>query len=70
MNYIVDRVEGGHAVCEAEDRSMVDIPLSELPIGIKEGDRINLCDGKYSLLLPEDDRKKRIRGLMNDLWTK
>lgn len=46
---IVDRIEGAFAVCEMDDKSMQNIALSELPVGVKEGDVLavekwRLCD--------------------------
>ena len=34
----IDRLEGDIAVCEQADRTMVNIPLSQLPEGVGEGD--------------------------------
>lgn len=38
MIYIVDRMEGDWAVLEDENRQMSDLPLADLPAGIREGD--------------------------------
>ena len=35
---VIDRIEGGAAVCEGEDRAMREIPLDLLPQGAAEGD--------------------------------
>ncbi|GHU70814.1 hypothetical protein FACS1894184_16790 [Clostridia bacterium] len=48
----VDRIEGKYAVCEDQDRVMHDIPLSELPEGVREGSRLELVDDKYELMVP------------------
>ncbi|KYC62718.1 DUF3006 domain-containing protein [Heyndrickxia coagulans] len=45
MTYIVDRIEGEFAVCEKEDRTTVDIRLSELPSAVKAGDVLVVEDG-------------------------
>ena len=68
MKYIVDRIEGDFAVCEAEDQSMIDIALSELPANLKEGDNLAFTDGLYEIMQPDLDRKERINKLMDDLW--
>lgn len=68
MKYIVDRIEGAFAICEAEDQLMVDIPLSILPTGIKEGIKLLFENGKYEIIASDPNRKKRIQKLMNDLW--
>lgn len=49
MKLIIDRIEGTCAVCEQEDRSMLHIPLQQLPHGIKEGDVLLCKDGQYSI---------------------
>lgn len=38
MRLIVDRLNGAAAVCEDENRKMVEIAVSKLPAGIREGD--------------------------------
>ena len=68
MKYIVDRIEGEYAVCEAEDRSFINIPLIQLQPGIKEGDHISFDDGVYSTFPTDEERKKRVKALMDDLW--
>ena len=36
----VDRIEGPYAVLEWRDASITEVPLSELPRGTSEGDRL------------------------------
>ena len=53
MKLIIDRFEGNFAVCETENKTFVNIPKSELPSLINEGDvLIQNADGKYSLRFP------------------
>ncbi|SKC86996.1 DUF3006 domain-containing protein [Maledivibacter halophilus] len=69
MKLVIDRFEGDYAVCEKEDRIMIDIEKSKLPSDAKEGDVIVLIDGKYSIDLEETNkRKKEIEKLIDDLW--
>jgi hypothetical protein len=68
MKLIVDRIEGSFAICEAEDMKMVDIPLKDLPASIKEGDRLAVTDGVYEIVAVDQDRKKRLKSLMDELW--
>lgn len=69
LKLVIDRFEGDYAVCEKEDRIMIDIEKSKLPSYAKEGDVIVLIDGKYSIDLEETNkRKKEIKKLMDDLW--
>ncbi len=57
--YIVDHIEdNGVAVLEADDLSLVDVPLSELPAGTKRGDCLELDDGAWRI---DADRTARRR---------
>jgi len=38
MRLIVDRFEGDFAVCENENKEMINVCRSELPADVKEGD--------------------------------
>lgn len=70
MKYIVDRIESDIAVCEDENLSIVNIPLSVLPKGAKEGSVILFKDGVYSLTLKdEEERRNKLFNLMEDLFS-
>ena len=61
MQYIVDRIEGNLAVCEREDGGFEDIPLDQLPKGIREGNVLNCENGAWVLdLKAEKERRKRL----------
>ena len=61
---IIDRFEGDFAVIETSD-GMVSIPISDIPPNSKEGDILLLTvDSDTS-----KQRKRRIDGLMNDLFS-
>lgn len=69
MKVIVDRFEGNYAVCECEDKTMINIEKSKLPLGVKEGSVI-LADGN-SIIIDENEtiiRINKIEKMMNDLW--
>lgn len=69
MKLIIDRFEGDYAVCEREDKTMMDIERSKLPEGAKEGS-VLLVDGN-NISLDENEtleRSKHIKKMMNDLW--
>ncbi len=69
MRYIIDRIEGGTAVCEDENRNMTDIKLSLLPQGVKEGSVVNLENGVYTIdEAAADARRKKIQALENELF--
>ena len=66
MFYIVDRFEGNYAVCECEDKKMVDIPKSELPQGVKEGSKIEKVSDGYVLVdnsKEKEDIDKKFKSL-------
>ena len=69
MKVIIDRFEGDFAVCEKEDRQMLDIEKSKIPITAKEGDVLNIDNGIITINLQETvKRKKEIEELTKDLW--
>lgn len=63
MNWIIDRIEKNIAVCETGD-CFLDVPLSALPDGVKEGDVITLAVSETQTA----DRKNKINHLMNSLF--
>lgn len=67
--YVIDRIEGNMAVCEAENRNMTVIPLSSLYQGAREGDHIVLKDGTYYRDLQGEKKARRQNiSLQNDLF--
>lgn len=64
MTWIIDRIEEDIAVCEIDNGKTIDIPLSALPSGVKEGDAIALTIDDSEI----KDRKENINKLMNDLF--
>ena len=66
---IVDRFEDEYAVCEDENKKMINIKISEIEGCVKEGDIISKVRGKY--IVDENkslNRKKYIEKLTKDLW--
>ena len=64
MEWIIDRIEEDIAVVEISEGNMLDIPLSALPEGVKEGDVITLginCGSRQA-------REERINDLMDSLF--
>ena len=45
---IIDRIEGDMAVCEAAEGRR-ELPLSELPAGVREGDCLACIDGSWQI---------------------
>ena len=67
---VIDRIEGNIAVCENRyNQIIIEIDLSKLPEGSKEGTIIKYLDGKYRIDEKEQlNIEKRIEQKMNDLW--
>ena len=67
--YIIDRIEGSFAVCEAENKTMRNVPLADLPEGAVEGDCL-VHDGETWAQDPvrKSARKARIDSLAARLF--
>ncbi len=72
MKLIVDRIEEGIAVCEKDDLSRINIPLSDLPDGTSEGSVIMKDEnGEYTLdRNQEAARRKKMLELQKNLFKK
>ncbi len=69
MKLIVDRIEGNFAVCENENKQMIDIPLIDLPEKIKEGSVLSEENGVYSVdEAAEAERRARMIALRNSIF--
>ncbi|MGI6706584.1 MAG: DUF3006 domain-containing protein [Clostridia bacterium] len=70
MQLIIDRFEGDYAVCEKENREMIDIERTKLPPNAKEGDVLILAeDGSIAIDRGETARRREmIEQLMDELW--
>ena len=69
MNVIIDRFEGNYAVCEKEDRSMVDIKKSKIPGIAKEGDVLSINNDVIIIDVEETQKRRRkVEKLTKDLW--
>ena len=71
MEYLsVDRIENDTAVCERDNMSVVELALSSLPQGTKEGSVLKVENGIYSINENEEKRRrKRILELQNMLFS-
>lgn len=69
MKIIIDRFEGEYAICETEDGEMINIKIVDLPNEAKEGD-VLIFNGDIFIIDNEakEERKERIKKLMDDLW--
>lgn len=69
MKVVIDRFEGDYAVCEKENREMIDIKKDILPKEAKENDVLDIEGDKILIDIEETKkRKKDIEELTKDLW--
>jgi hypothetical protein len=69
MKVIIDRFEGPFAVCEDEDRKMINIEKEKLPKEAKEGSVLIIQGDKIEIDYNEtENRKNRIKKMMDSLW--
>jgi hypothetical protein len=69
MRVIIDRFEGAYAVCEKENREMINIERTKIPSEAKEGDMLLI--EQDSIIIDRagtEKRKSEIQKLMDDLW--
>lgn len=65
---VIDRIENGYAVIENEG-IMLDIPLSQLPDGVKEGDMLTFENGIYFRdELAAAEHRKKISAKLENLF--
>ena len=69
MELIIDRFEEEYAVCEDENKKILNINKSKIPKQAKQGDIIIYRNGTYILDKEKTlNRKKYIEELTKDLW--
>ncbi|MCB2310621.1 DUF3006 domain-containing protein [Clostridium tagluense] len=69
MKVIIDRFEGSYAVCEKENRAMINVPKDKIPSGAKEGDVLNITNDMITIDVEETEKRQReIEKLTEDLW--
>lgn len=69
MQVIIDRFEGSFAVCEDENRKMINIEKAKLPKEAKEGSVLIIQGDKIEIDHNETEKRKdRIKKMMGSLW--
>jgi hypothetical protein len=69
VKVVIDRFEGDYAVCEKENREMIDIKKDIIPKEAKENDVLDIEGDKIIIDIEETKkRKKDIEELTKDLW--
>lgn len=56
---VIDRFEKKFAVCEDEEKGIVNIPKYKLPLNCKEGDIIELDERDFYVVAAEKTEEKR-----------
>jgi hypothetical protein len=69
VKVVIDRFEGNYAVCEKDDREMIDVERNRIPNTAEEGDVLCIDEsGIYVDIEETEKRKKEINELTKDLW--
>ena len=69
MQVIIDRFEGSFAVCEDENRKMINIEKAKLPKEAKEGSVLIIQGDNIEIdHIETENRKDRIKKMMDSLW--
>ena len=69
MKVTIDRFEGSYAICEKENKEMINIERNRLPPNAMEGDFLLVEENNISIAKTATlEQKKKIKELMDDLW--
>ena len=69
MRLIIDRIEGNFAVCETEDMSIVNIPISDFSFEVQEGNVLIFENGIYAIDEEyESARRAKLFALQNSIF--
>lgn len=59
MRVIIDRIEGLYAICEMDNRKMIEVELKNIPKQAKEGDVLDI-EGSFIIINKAETEKRRI----------
>lgn len=69
MKVTIDRFEENYAVCEKEDKTMINIEKSRVPKEAAEGDILNISESCITIDVEETQKRKaEIEELSKNLW--
>lgn len=69
MIVVIDRFEEKFAVCECEDKTMINIEIDKLPPKIHEGDVLVIDGDNIKVDYQETNRRrKEIESLIQNMW--
>lgn len=69
MKVVIDRFEGEFAVCECDDKTIINIEIEKLPNNVTEGDVLVINGDKIIVDYEETKRReKEIFDLTKNMW--
>ncbi len=69
MRVIIDRFEGDYAVCQKENKEIIEIRKEKIPEDAREGDILIIESETIKIdRIGTAKRKKMIESIMKDLW--
>lgn len=69
MVVVIDRFEESFAVCECEDKTMINVEKDKLPEDVHEGDVLIIEGDDITIDYVETEkRRKEIEEFMSDMW--
>ena len=69
MKLIIDRFEENYAICEKENKKMININIKDIPDEAKEGDCLVKVDDKFVIdKLETKKRSEKIDKLIDNLF--
>jgi len=71
LKAVIDRFEGNYAVCETDNKKMINVAKSMIPPGAMEGD-VLIINGINAIIDIEETKrlKSKAKTLMEDVWEK
>jgi hypothetical protein len=69
MKVVIDRFEGDFAICEKDDRKIINIKRANIPKDAKEGDVLDVKGDAITIdFIETANRNKSVKKLMDELW--
>jgi hypothetical protein len=65
MKLLIDRIEGDFAVCQKEDRTMLNINRRDLPVDAKEGDLLSIDGDNIMIDIAATAKRKEMIRLLS-----
>ena len=65
MKLLIDRIEGDFAVCQKEDRTVLNINRRDLPVDAKEGDLLSINGDSIMIDIAATAKRKEMIRLLS-----